>query len=139
MIERQAPRGIRNNNPGNIRHSASKWQGMTPDQPDAAFVRFVSPEMGIRALARTLLTYQTRHGLDTIARIIGRWAPPDDGNDTGAYARHVAERLGVGVNEHIDVADHLPRLVAAIIVHENGQCPYPTDVIARGCDLAREA
>ena len=40
------PRGIRNNNPGNIRHG-NDWQGISKEQPDPAFCTFVSPEYGL--------------------------------------------------------------------------------------------
>jgi hypothetical protein len=69
------PRGLYNNNPGNIRKSPTKWLGEV-DGTDDAFETFQSPELGIRAIVRILLTYQRRHGLDTIEEMIGRWAPP---------------------------------------------------------------
>ena len=50
-----ATRGIRNNNPGNIRVSKDQWEGMTGD--DGAFVIFDSPESGVRALAKNLQSY----------------------------------------------------------------------------------
>mgnify|MGYP003533551919 FL=1 len=42
-------RGIRNNNPLNIRLSADKWQGMREEQTDKAFVQFKSMAYGYRA------------------------------------------------------------------------------------------
>lgn len=59
------PRGIRNNNPGNIRHS-DQWKGLTPEQPDPDFCTFSTPEYGIRAMGVILLNYQRKHGLKTI-------------------------------------------------------------------------
>lgn len=50
-------RGIRNNNPLNIRHSASRWQGMRMEQTDKKFVQFESMAMGYRAAWRVLETY----------------------------------------------------------------------------------
>lgn len=116
------PRGIRNNNPGNIDRNATSWQGMADDQSsDPRFVVFADPIWGIRALARVLITYQDHHDLHTVAGIINRWAPPVE-NDTGAYARAVARALGVEVDDPIDVHQyrHLEPLVQAIIRHENG-------------------
>ena len=46
-------RGLRNNNPGNIRHGSSQWQGMSAEQPDNAFIKFDDPVYGIRAIAKT--------------------------------------------------------------------------------------
>lgn len=134
-----APRGIRNNNPGNIRKSSEPWRGLAPmdEQTDKAFFRFQSPEFGIRALAVILRTYQTQHGLKTIKGIINRWAPPVE-NDTGAYAAAVAKAVGVTVDEPIRLADtdNMRGVVLAIIRHENGEQPYSMDVINHGLLLA---
>lgn len=91
----ESPRGIRNFNPGNIRHvKGTRWQGMSANQNDPAFVQFTGAQWGIRALARTLITYQDKHQLRTIRQIIGRWAPPNE-NNTESYIRQVATRVGV--------------------------------------------
>lgn len=119
------PRGIRNYNPGNIERNATRWQGMATDQSgDARFVVFSHPVWGIRALARTLITYQDKHGLRTVRGIIERWAPPVE-NPTRAYAASVASRMGVALEQRIDVYDHptMLALVRAIIRHENGNGP----------------
>jgi len=131
----RAPRGIRNNNPGNIRHGAD-WKGLAEDQLDDDFCTFVDPQHGVRAMGRTLLTYERKHGINTVEGIVNRWAPPVE-NDTDSYVEHVAQRVGVGVDEVIRVADHLEDLVAVIIVHENGVNPYDPEVIMEGCQLAR--
>lgn len=134
------PRGIRNNNPGNIDRTAEKWQGMAADQSsDSRFVVFSAPVWGLRALAKVLLSYQRKHGLRTPAAIIGRWAPPVE-NDTGAYARQVAKALGVGVGDQIDLQqpETLQRILPAIVQHENGQQPYPTALVAEAVRLALE-
>lgn len=134
------PRGIRNNNPGNIDRTAEKWQGMAADQSsDSRFVVFSAPVWGLRALAKVLLSYQRKHGLRTPAAIIGRWAPPVE-NDTGAYARQVAKALGVGVGDQIDLQqpETLQRILPAIVQHENGQQPYPAALVAEAVRLALE-
>lgn len=117
-----AVRGIRNNNPGNIRKSAEKWQGLAADQTDAAFFRFVSMEYGVRAMVKILRNYSTRYGLNTVAGIINRWAPPVE-NNTSAYVAQVARAVGVSAGERIDLddANTMFELVRAIIAHENGR------------------
>ncbi len=127
------PRGIRNNNPGNIR-LGDNWRGMTAEQTDPAFIQFQAPEYGIRALGKLLVNYERLHGLNTVAGIINRWAPPTE-NNTSAYATHVAAQLGVPVNQAIDVKAALPKLVPAIIKHENGIQPYSADTIRAGLSL----
>lgn len=81
------PRGIRNNNPANIR-KGDKWQGMSATQTDKAFVQFVSMTWGVRALLKTLKTYVTKHHLHTVEEIISRWAPNNE-NNTTAYIKTV--------------------------------------------------
>ncbi|MGH8037022.1 MAG: hypothetical protein ACREPD_04700 [Stenotrophomonas sp.] len=140
-----ASRGIRNNNPGNIdRSSANKWQGrMARDKMTAAqraesrFEVFSTPAWGIRAMCILLINYQDRHGCNTVKQIIARWAPPVE-NDTGAYANQVASALGVRVDQFINTHEYnrMRPLVEAIIRHENGSQPYPSDVIEEGLRLA---
>jgi hypothetical protein len=125
------PRGIRNNNPGNIRHGA-KWQGLAEVQKDKDFCTFKSPEYGIRALARVLKTYKSRYGLNTVEGIINRYAPQNE-NDTSAYIKHIVKELDISPSDEIELTDdELIVLIKAIIKHENGTQPYSTDVIRDG-------
>ena len=124
-------RGERNCNPGNIRLNPNiHWLGQIAGT-DSAFVTFDTPINGIRALARIILNYQREHGLDTVQEIIDRWAPPIE-NDSGAYAADVAQRMGVGQTDVIDVTDPavLDAMVTAIIHHENGECIYDDATIS---------
>lgn len=82
-------RGQRNNNPLNIRHSTSRWQGRSVVQTDSAFVQFQSLEYGLRAGFMLLRTYFYKYKLRTIRSIISRWAPEADGNDVCAYIKYV--------------------------------------------------
>lgn len=124
MTGTRAPRGIRNNNPGNIRHTGGiKWAGMADPPSDGSFCRFVSPEMGLRAIYKILRSYR-KNGLTTITDIIRRWAP-DNENDTNAYIRSVSYETGFDADAEIDVRIQnvaIP-LVRAIVVHENGRGP----------------
>lgn len=128
-------RGLRNNNPGNIRHSGTQWHGMSATQTDPAFIQFIEPKWGIRALARTLQTYSTRYGLNTVRGIINRWAPPSE-NDTGSYVDAVARALGVSPDAQIDVFARAGDLTRAIIKHENGLQPYSLAELNAGLSLA---
>ncbi len=134
----QVARGIRSNNPGNLDRSDIAWQGMAADQSsDPRFVVFTSPQYGIRALAKTLLTYQNVHNLRTVRKIIGRYAPKRE-NDTDAYVNAVSMVLGVSPDAEIDVdqvAVMLP-LVRAIITHENGAQPYSERQLRDGLRMA---
>ena len=117
------PRGIRNNNPGNIRLSAIRWQGQKlSEQHDEAFVEFSSPLFGLRALMKLLLTYHLKHGLDTIEAIVNRFAPPCE-NTTDSYIYAVAKFLNVRRREQLNLRDKktLIALTKAIVQHENGK------------------
>lgn len=129
MSGNSATRGIRNNNPGNIRLSSDKWQGLAAVQDDGTFFKFESARMGIRALARILITYQDKYRLDTVAKIIARWAPPEDNNPTIGYASFVARNMGVGINDHLDLHDYrdLLGVVSGIVLFENGLKALPYD------------
>ena len=131
-----AARGIRNNNPGNIRHG-EKWEGLSDKQTDSSFCVFVSPEYGIRALAKVLLTYYKKYQLNTVKKIISRYAPPNE-NETESYIKSVANQLGVASDEVIDLSSVavLAVLLRAIIRHENGEQPYSDEQILKGIHLA---
>lgn len=129
-------RGIKNHNPGNI-EAGAPWQGLADPSSDGRFCIFKGPTWGIRAIARTLITYQDQHRIRTVRGIIKRWAPPSE-NDTRSYAKHVASKVGVEVGERIDVHDYatMRPLVEAIILHENGAQPYAAAQIDKGLLLA---
>jgi len=135
--EDKAPRGIRNNNPGNIRRTGTDWQGLAERQTDPEYLRFRGPVWGIRAMARTLKTYRDRHGLQTVNGIIKRWAPKADSNPTAAYAQHIADRLGVAGNEPLAWdAGQVRELIKGIIQFENGTQPYTDTTIRQGISKA---
>lgn len=137
MTATRDPRGIRNNNPGNIRRSGDPWQGLAERQGDVEFFTFKTPIYGIRALARTLIAYQDKHGLRTIRQILNRWAPPVE-NNTNAYVRAVVAQTGFDGDQQLDMHrfDHLKPLLTAIIHHENGQQPYSDTQLSKGLVLA---
>lgn len=89
------PRGYRNNNPGNIRLTSSKWQGLCKEQKDGVFCQFVNLTYGFRAMLKLLDNYYLKHNCIDVRSIISRWAPVGDGNNTKAYINYVAENSGV--------------------------------------------
>lgn len=116
------PRGIRNNNPGNLMYSPNvPWEGQVG--PDAqGYAVFSDPSYGVRAMAHQLLDYYNR-GLVTLNEFIPVYAPAQT-NDTAAYVADVAARLGVDPNAPLDVPNMLPEIIAAMIQHEDGEDPY---------------
>ena len=128
-------RGVRNNNPGNIRKSGDVWEGTAQEQADDEFVSFESPEMGIRAMAKVIGTYAEKYEANTIETIIARWAPPEE-NDTEAYIESVTKQTKMERDKKVSDAK-LPSLIKAIIKHENGSVPYSDKVILEGIDRAK--
>ena len=123
------PRGIRNNNPLNIRHSADQWQGAREEQKDKSFVQFKSMAYGYRAAWKTLQSYYNRFSMQsrafTIKNIIGRWAPPKE-NDTEAYVHCVMKLSSFGGKENllppknVDCYGRLSKMIAAMTCIECG-------------------
>lgn len=128
-------RGIKNNNPGNIVKSNTKWEGKTGD--DGKFETFDTPENGIRALCKIIKTYNKKHNLNTISGIINRWAPPNE-NDTAEYIKFVSKKTGLNSDVVIDTNDKLVmvKLIKSIIEKENGKNPYADSVIQAGINKA---
>lgn len=121
-------RGIRNKNPGNIRHDTDgycDWQHVECNdatREDKSFCTFDSMVYGIRALIKTLITYTTKRGCKSVYDIIHRWAPTNE-NNTQAYINSVCKRVGVEPREELDFkADPTLYLdiAKAIAFHENG-------------------
>lgn len=128
--------GERNDNPGNIKRTTAHWAGMRAEQTDPVFVQFKTPEWGIRAIVRILVTYH-REGVVTPRQIISRWAPPTE-NDTSAYIDDFCRRCSLDPDEVIAELDapHLQSVVTAIIIHENGRCIYSAAQVAAGIAMA---
>lgn len=119
------PRGIRNNNPGNIRHG-DKWKGLSQEQTDPSFCQFETPEYGLRALMKVLLTYYWKRNLDTVRKIITRWAPPTE-NNTESYIKAVAAGININPDDvlRVETTSLLITLAQEIVKHENGLPPGP--------------
>lgn len=135
-VEKFIPRGIRNNNPGNIKKNDVEWEGLSAIQTDKTFFQFNDPIYGIRALTKILRTYRNSYNIKNIWGIINRYAPPSE-NDTESYKNFVKEKTGLNMLEEIEftVEGYLP-VVKAIILMENGEQPYDDEIILQGMHLA---
>ena len=126
-------RGIRNNNAGNIRwDNKTQWLGQV-GADDKGFIIFSEPVYGIRAMVRVLRSYQNR-GIVTLEQIISTWAPPIE-NNTESYIKSVEQRTGFKRGD-VMFQQHYPKLIDAIIYHENGSQPYAMSIIDRGVSIA---
>lgn len=129
------PRGLRNNNPLNIR-IGNTWLGEVPNPTDSEFEQFVSPVYGLRAAFCILRRYIRRYHKDTVRSIVSTWAPANE-NQTDMYVGYVAKRLGIDPNAKIDYDDKetMCSLVRAMAKYECGQ-EVPSDLILQGYDKA---
>ena len=140
-MEKKLSRGIRNNNPGNIRHNEkNKWQGLAEEQNDKEFVQFKSMAFGIRALARTLITYQDKYGIRTIRDFVARYAPEKE-NNTANYKACVCGISGFSEDQLLDFHEYeeIEPVIRGILFIENGSDNYKTfiqDDIDAGLTLA---
>ena len=136
------PRGIRNNNPLNIRRSKDKWKGMAEVQTDCAFVQFKSLEWGWRAAFWLLTrTYYHKYRLFTIRGIISKWAPPIE-NKTEAYIANVSRLTGIAPDEPLGIPSDQPSrwmmVAAAMAIQENGTTSIDYFALLRGWQLCRD-
>lgn len=124
------PKGMRNNNPGNIRIGSSPWQGKIPNSQntDGAFEQFTTYAYGIRAMIKNLLSYYN-NGLNTLQGIIYKWAPPGDNNDSAAYVNFVALRTGLSPTQPLDLRNQttMRKVVMAMAEMENGRPAVTTE------------
>ena len=124
-------RGLKNNNPGNIRRSKTRYVGEISPSTDAEFKQFESVAYGYRAMFVLLDSYRRRYSLSTIRQMINRYAPPSE-NFTEGYIRFVAQRTGIRPDEVLDTRserDMVP-IVMAMSEIENGVKAVVADVEA---------
>ena len=130
MRNNSLPRGLRNNNPGNIRRNSDVFQGEKTSS-DKEFKQFKSMAYGYRAIFKILSNYYRNYKLDTIRKMIGRWAPPKE-NHTEKYIQFVSDYAGIPTDDPININDReqMIRIVAGMSRFENGREADMSDVIA---------
>jgi len=137
---KEMPRGIRNNNPGNI-EKGQDWNGERKNQSDPRFEEFKSPEYGIRAMGMILRTYHRKYNINTIEGIVNRWAPPKE-NDTKNYIKVVSQISGIDPKAELNLfhngkvanPDALAKILKAMIRMENSY-EYPDATIQKAIKL----
>ena len=130
MRKNELPRGLRNNNPGNIRRNSDVFQGEVNPSRDQQFKQFKTMAYGYRAMFKILSNYYRKYSLTTIRKIIGRWAPENE-NNTAAYVSLVSSYSGIGPDDLISFdREQMIRIVAGMSRVENGREAVMSDVIA---------
>jgi hypothetical protein len=129
------PRGLRNNNPGNIQKSSTKYNGEIIPSTDKTFKQFKSMDYGYRAMFKLLDFYQTHYNIMTIRGMITRWAPPIE-NNTLSYINTVSARSCIGEDIRITTKNHdvMIPIVEAMSFHENG-VPAVMEEVEAGWNL----
>lgn len=137
------PRGIRNNNPLNLRRSSNKWLGKSANPTDPAFEQFATMTLGVRAGILNLLNHIRAANraltVPTLAWEITKWAPSSE-NNTAAYVEAVCKLslLRPETILRVDDRDTITRLVRAMIYVENGR-HIDFDIIQRAYTLASQS
>lgn len=116
-----APKGIRNHNPGNLRNSGIKWDGLTGDD-GTGFCVFSTSFYGLRAMARNLFNYRQNHNVVTLIDVAERWAPATE-NNTIEYADTLAGSLNMPTSAIIDLRSLavIVPVMRGIVKAENGE------------------
>ena len=130
MKKNELPRGLSNNNPGNIRRNSDVFQGEVNPSWDKEFKQFKSMAYGYRAVFKILSNYYRKYSLTTIRKMIGRWAPENE-NNTAAYVSLVSSYAGIGPDDPLSFdREQMIRIVAGMSKVENGREADMSDVIA---------
>lgn len=132
---KSAPRGIRNNNPGNLNYVGQA--GATLESGEGGrFAVFESMQHGVAALYKQLQLYFKR-GINTLSSIVKTYAPASDNNNVDAYISALTKATGKGANEVLDSGDTatIARLMKGIVDHENGKGYISSSDIMGGIQL----
>ena len=128
------PRGLRNNNPGNINFANQPLATLETGVSSPRFAKFPTMDDGINALLNQLNRYFVR-GINTVATIIYKWAPPIE-NNTQAYVKFVADKLSVKPTDTLSFTPQVAsELAYAISRLENGNLNFTQDHVL---DLAKK-
>lgn len=131
------PLALRNNNPGNIRPGDS-WLGSQGS--NAGFIVFKDLTYGLRALAIDLKNKINKDGLNTISKIVAKYAPPSDNNNDTTYIATVSKVSGFDANAPLTAdVETIKKLIRGHATVESGANyqSYISDAdIQTGVDMA---
>ena len=130
-------RGIRNNNPGNLRvrgASRGEWIGQKGNDHHG-FLTFYRPVEGLHALACALVEHAGRDHVNTVVGLVAEFSPGGESSER-SYSKYLAEELDVGEFEKINIPDRLEPLMRAIIQYECGGMPYTQEQLTDAIPLA---
>lgn len=137
------PRGIRNNNPGNLNYVGQNGATLE-DHATPRFARFNSAFEGFAALGKQIKAYYNGTSkaagyqkLQSVEDIISRFAPASE-NNTQAYINKLSKMLGVGRGDSLNIQDPqvLATLMNGITQIENGKNPYAPEMVLKAAQSA---
>lgn len=139
MSKKGLPRGVRYNNPLNIRegqNDPNHWQGEHLLDLDEGYEEFTAPKWGFRAAARILRNYQRFYGYNSLRELITRFAPKNE-NDTDNYISFVSKRLDVSPDAPLPLSDDqfMSRMLHTMSIMEVGRY-FTLEDAAEGVALA---
>lgn len=128
------PRGIRNNNPLNIKfNAANNWNGQV-GKDSGGFCIFDNPQNGVRAAAKILNSYK-KLGLTTVRQIVTRWTSGDSTTIQSNYINFLVKNISIGADVALNTNNYAV-LLSAMTQFENGQNPYPMSLFISGVSSA---
>ena len=134
---RNLPRGLRNNNPLNIR-IGNNWLGERPPSEcsDDQFEEFVAMKYGLRAAFCIVRRYIRHYHRSTIRQIVTSWAPAHE-NNTESYVQLVSRETGINPDDQVVYEDKptMCAIVRAMAHVEVGQT-LPLADFEKAYDLA---
>ena len=127
----------------NIIRTGAKWQGMSKKQNDRKFVVFDKMEYGWRAAFILLTrTYYRKYHLNTIRKIVTRWAPASDGNHTERYIAYVAKYTQRDADAPLPAPWLQPErwqdLAWVMAMMENGNYPMEVEPMLKGWSMSQD-
>lgn len=137
------PRGIRNNNPGNLNYVGQNGATLE-DHATPRFARFNSAFEGFAALGKQIKAYYNGTSkaagyqkLQSVEDIISRFAPASE-NNTQAYINKLSKMLGVGRGDSLNIQDPqvLATLMNGVTQIENGKNPYAPEMVLKAAQSA---
>lgn len=148
VAEPLLPRGLKNNNPGNLKVGTYQRPGGVGRDSKGHWI-FETPADGLREEADNVLWQEKTFGNRSLFDLAQHWAPANtgEGNDPTRYAKHLAVFAGVPGREEDPLAAakriyvfrdpvKLARLIRAINRAENGKIPYDVWIAGRGGEEA---
>jgi len=119
LNKKDLPRGLRNNNPGNLVRSNNAWKGKIPysQSQDSHFEQFIELRYGIRAMMRDIYSDYIK-GKKTVTALISEFAPAFE-NNTAAYIISVINSVGADAIGEL-TQEKMIALCKAIVLVENG-------------------